>query len=859
MTTGDRYPNLGDTTIQKTLDRKQVTSRYSSTPQLGQEGAPAPTPQKLQGSSEALLAANRLSDPFGDDAEASDPFITSKEMPCIEHLTTGSARIDSPFDTLMTVATPRQTKTSLLRARRSAGQLSSRSKASSPPLKGRTSTVTLRSNTSDGSLAKCHAPAQFVGGSRRPGLPPRPGSRNSTGNAAGRSVSAGSNRLPGIQPRDSLPLSRSRIASNSIPQPVVKGQVQPRKSSIPVPSNVALKARSASSSGPNSAVELFENSHRSTTSIRNTTVLTEDCSHVQSSSGPGVDNAGSATNERSFNNVADVKESESLAVIEESPQHVHALKEVSVNATKYGASLKISADAERLIMGSPGAKTSDKENPSYGKRPKGLFQRAAKSVHKQQTPHVLPVSTTNQRLNRPHSSHGKLQTSTRHGVTRLDTPRNKKAKSVDLSSRLSWTSNVTSDSKRTNLDGCRVSGASSNNASFFDALDKAASSTGEGFSTPLEQEAEPMTTKEAAWISPMKEKIHGMFDDAQQTPSGLSQFTSDRHHAKDASGQKQKMTPKRSMAAVSADVKHQTPQVGGTLEHVSEQQVQTPMNCNSKTPSSAGSYPPRSSSRIAHPSFTTLVSSRSSLTPEKALPAPPQDESHLEKIQNNLGSHRGHGSAQVEITNYGHKSTTPTRSSLVRASLKSSSSQTVSKKPFSNIRNLFTKRVSTPDSFKSEPDKFHTLNKARDARNPEFRSGKVSVAATGSPFPPINSVPLIHRPTLASRNRGKRSSPNSIVSSSPIPASMSSTTTLAMDLLVAARDEQSPPRKERLLQISKIMVNAITLARDAEKAAEDANLAAKKADLAREVCEGLVQDAGCLIKEWRADHAARDN
>lgn len=855
MTTGDRYPKLGDTTIQKSLDRKQVTSRYASTPQLGQEGAPAPTPQKLRGASEALLAANRLSDPFGDDAEASDPFNTNKELPCVEHLTTGSARIDSPFDTLMTVATPRQTKTSLLRARLSVGQLSSRSKTSSPPLKGRTSKVSLRSNAYDGSLAKCHAPAQFVGGSRRPGLPPRPGSRNSTGNAAGRSVSAASNRLPGIQPRDSLPLSSSRIASNSIPQPVANGQVQPRKSSIPVPSNIALKARSASSSGPSSALELVQNSHRSTTSIRNTVVLTEDGSHVQCVTGTGVADAGSTTNNPSVNNVADVKQAESLAVIEESPQHVHALKEVSVNATKYGASLKISADAERLIMGSPEANTSDKENASYGKRPKGLFQRAAKSVYKQPTPLVSPVSTTDRRLNRPHSSHGKLQTGTRHGVTRLDTPRNKKARSVDLSSRLSWTSNATPNSKGTNLDGYRVSGASSNNAPFFDALDITASSTGDGFSTPLEQEEEPIITDQAAWIPSTEERIHGTLNDVQQTPSGLSQFTSDKNSAKNASSQKQKMTPKRSLTAFSADVKHQNPQATGTLEHVSGQQVQTPMNCNSKTPSSAGSYPPRSSSRIAHPSFTTLVSSRSSLTPEKALPAPPQEESHLEKIQNNLGSLRGHGSARIDITDYGHKSATQIRSSLVRTSLKSSSSQTVSKKPFANFRNLFNKRVSTPDSFKSESDKIYTSNKARDTKKPEFRSGKASVAVTESPFPPIDSVPLIYRPTLASRNRGKPSSRNSIASTPPTPASMSSTTTLAMDLLVAARDEESPPRKERLLQISKIMVNAITLARDAEKAAEDAKLAAKKADLAREVCEGLVRDAGCLIREWRTDPA----
>lgn len=72
-----------------------------------------------------------------------------------------------------------------------------------------------------------------------------------------------------------------------------------------------------------------------------------------------------------------------------------------------------------------------------------------------------------------------------------------------------------------------------------------------------------------------------------------------------------------------------------------------------------------------------------------------------------------------------------------------------------------------------------------------------------------------------------------------------------MQILESARDETSSPKKERLLELGKIMVNAITQARDAERAMEEAKHAARKAEVAYVLCKKALGDVSRCVEEWR--------
>jgi hypothetical protein len=76
-----------------------------------------------------------------------------------------------------------------------------------------------------------------------------------------------------------------------------------------------------------------------------------------------------------------------------------------------------------------------------------------------------------------------------------------------------------------------------------------------------------------------------------------------------------------------------------------------------------------------------------------------------------------------------------------------------------------------------------------------------------------------------------------------------------MQILESARKERSSPKKERLLELGKIMVDAITQARDAEKAMEEAKQAARKAEVAHALCRKSVGDISALVVAWRDEMA----
>lgn len=71
-----------------------------------------------------------------------------------------------------------------------------------------------------------------------------------------------------------------------------------------------------------------------------------------------------------------------------------------------------------------------------------------------------------------------------------------------------------------------------------------------------------------------------------------------------------------------------------------------------------------------------------------------------------------------------------------------------------------------------------------------------------------------------------------------------------MQLLESARNERSSPKKERLLEMGKIMVDAITQARDAERAMEEAKQAARKAEVSAMACRKTLGEVERVVKAW---------
>ena len=232
------------------------------------------------------------------------------------------------------------------------------------------------------------------------------------------------------------------------------------------------------------------------------------------------------------------------------------------------------------------------------------------------------------------------------------------------------------------------------------------------------------------------------------------------------------------------------------------QPVSTPPQRKEETPGHpAGSFPPRSSSRAAVPDFT--ISSVSPHQSDTRL----SDEFAVR--QNKLGESFGMKTSQLDYAG------SLKRDSVAHSSNKSQGS--MSKGMLSNFRGLFHKR-SGENGVKQDKPKLH-------------------ITKNGSPFPPMSEIHPIHRPTLASTSRSKRPAAKLDTPSQPLltpayqspgPSELATTTTLAMDILDLARMEPSSPKKEQYFELGKILVDAVTQARDAEKFAEEAKQAARR-------------------------------
>ncbi|KAK4690146.1 hypothetical protein P7C71_g6578, partial [Lecanoromycetidae sp. Uapishka_2] len=531
-----------------------------------------------------------------------------------------------------------------------------------------------------------------------------------------------------------------------------------------------------------------------------------------------------------------------LEAIEESPQHAYQLKRLSLNTSGFGPTLRISPHAESFIMG---PKPSDDEPLLNKKKSKELERTMVKNDLKERKENTNPIAAK-KAAERPSSSQGIPRLIPR--VALVDPKvREKKVRSADLSipspkGEIHHTFNkaMLEPSENAEHKPSKPSSTVSFNDPFFDAPEEPQSALKE-VKAPAETESKLRTPNEAAWISPLKQKITDSDNDEvlvldEHLPASLQlQFDNDL-----------KMEAKQSVEADPfRDVITRAAPDSGKSQQSKDANVKTGPHTpdrhfiKDRNVSSTGSHPPRSSSRTPHPDYTGEKAHKFSPLATEAMKknplTPPKD---FERVKNNLGSKSGHGSTQLDI-----KKLVSNRASGGGDSYKSQGS--MSKSVLSSMRGLFHKRSSENEPLKS-------------GKKPK---SKVAIQANGSPFPPISEVHPIHRPTLASKARSNAATPRPTLNptaapatpsyASPVPSEVSTTTTLVMQILESARNERSSPQKERLLELGKIMVEAVTQARDAEKAMEEAKQAARKAEVSHVMCKKTLGEVERCVREWR--------
>ena len=191
----------------------------------------------------------------------------------------------------------------------------------------------------------------------------------------------------------------------------------------------------------------------------------------------------------------------------------------------------------------------------------------------------------------------------------------------------------------------------------------------------------------------------------------------------------------------------------------------------------------------------------------------------------------------------------PRRDSVARESSKSHRSS--SKGVISNIRGFFNKHNSSSGS-------------VHCAKSLKKDSSDVNIAGSGSHYPVPTDDHHANWPSLSSTNptiylgqhidtavhRDRSAGPSD---ASPVVDDIGATMATAMQLLDSVRMEENSPQKERRLELGTILVQAITQAKEAEKAMEEAKHAARKADVAFILCKKSVRELAIWVERWRSE------
>ena len=270
----ERYPILGNTLRQVTGEEQLPVSRYSATYKIPRKEMSSPDPDKASNAADKDTIAEKpdTDDPFKDGVYDSGPILhaksprTTPDSP--SNLSAGAAAVEKLAQESRPTIEPRQTRTSSLRARLSAGQLvrdgqnkvvgfTDFTATPEPALRAtkqenlravqrslspsaKVVSRPLRTKTSKESIGGNRAPAQFVAGSRRPTHPRRPSSRGSLRNELQEptpplSIKSSSQAAPS-RPAPAVP--RSEDTKHGKPSGKTATEISAGKSSIPVPRQV---------------------------------------------------------------------------------------------------------------------------------------------------------------------------------------------------------------------------------------------------------------------------------------------------------------------------------------------------------------------------------------------------------------------------------------------------------------------------------------------------------------------------------------------------------------------------------------------------------------------------------------------
>ncbi|KAI4166911.1 MAG: hypothetical protein LQ343_007648 [Gyalolechia ehrenbergii] len=847
----ERYPLLRGPEA-TTSDLKKPTSKVPSTHRIERKDASASYLQEK-------FVRPSPAEGHGQDS-ATNQTLNKRETPQAEpkvahRLSAGAAAVEKASSEAKSIKEPRQTRTSSLRARISAGQVikdspnkvlgftdftvekgplakvSNEDLGSSAGFRARPSSSFSKAFTkksSRESLGGSRAPAQFVAGSRRPAAR-RLSSRNSLHNDA-RAAS------PAF-------LEHSRPAA---PVPTAKTDPSTRKSSIPISRNTLTAATGKAESG----------------AIPNNAPISTGVVETETGGNNGLatyeDGSKAASEECDFNGRA-VDHSDQYPVlesIEESPKSTFRSKRLSAtpSALGHGPTLKISSSANRIIMGT--GESNQENQPLAKKKSKDLFRAAITNEHRNVTKGKTTSFSQSKTSTRPLSSQG-FPENRSHSDLPGNAHKVKKIKSADMSVFFS------SAEQKLEPNAHKAEGANKriDTSAVEDPFSNAIGERHRESKGVLEAESAGHGaadgTSVAPVISPVKNSATPSSDAIPVVPAFLPETV--QEHVNKSNG----ISESTRVDEVKARKADNGPHTINTHLQLAPNQnaPSTPQTGVQKQESpSSDSFPPRSSSRMKHPDYTISGSSKSSsvlpidrvavqlqkeISAAEPVEAAITDSGNSRQLSNTDSEASRHEiSSQTILADVGRK-----RDSIARESNKSQAS--VTKGLISNFRGLFHKRASDG-------------TEAYVARSTKEGGKRPTVTAHGSPFPSMSNIHPIHRPTQASINRSSAASqrPSShglVVNSSgspvasPVSSDVSTTTTLAMQILDSVRRESSSPKKERLLEMGKLMVDTITQARDAEKAMEEAKQAARKAEVAHALCKKSVSDVANLVREWKGE------
>lgn len=547
------------------------------------------------------------------------------------------------------------------------------------------------------------------------------------------------------------------------------------------------------------------------------------------------------------------EKSPALEVTRKSPRRNYQIKRLSMTSPEHGPTLRISPSAERLIMG----QGPDVENQQDLKKKQSNNLRRTvvtnelrktvtdvdfgpRSMGHEGGSHMsasLPQSRSRiyimdddvQPKEEERTATGPALPPSRHD---LECSGHKKAVSLSNEDPLFDAQSCLSPNGRANVEVC-----------------PAVIATSDGINANVDSPKgvqKPICMDEASWISPMPKKVSSLrLSDAMPvTPAFLPVSMQEHVHHSAQIETLADHTYSTQRAQKSSKTK-----LDSTM--VPEELLSAPKHSDQyRLSTSAGDFPPRSSSRVQAHDYTVDVATNNSS------PVLPTDVgkhmSHdFRSRQNKLGEEFGWGSEQLDFTKSNAK-----RDSIARESYKAQDSQP--KGVLSNFRDLFHIRSG------DVPDPRSSSKVAKKGK------GKVSITSNGSPFPPLSEVHPIHRPTLASTSRNRAAisidktplppcefpSRNNTTTDvtpafqSPAPTEICTTTALALQVIDSARLEPSSPKRDKLLELGGMLVDTLAQAREAQKAMEEAKHAARRAEVSYMLCKKSVHDVAKCVEKW---------